>query len=51
MSLPKHELLEVTEEIKLAGVKITDDLNQTQTGVQHIATYSTLWMLKRIKNL
>ena len=47
-----EDLLEVSEEIKLLGVKITDDLKWNSNN-QYITTkaYSRLWMLRRLKNL
>ena len=47
-----EDLLEVSEEIKLLGVKITDDLKWNLNN-QYITTkaYSRLWMLRKLKNL
>ena len=47
-----NELLEVTEEIKLLGVKVTNDL-KWNLNTKYITTkaYSRLWMLRRLKNL
>ena len=46
------EVLEVTDEIKLLGVKITDDL-KWNSNTKYITSkaYSRLWMLRRLKNL
>ena len=47
-----EDLPEVCEEMKLLGVKITDDL-KWNSNTQYITTkaYSRLWMLRRLKNL
>ena len=47
-----EDLLEVCEEMKLLGVKITDDL-KWNSNTQYITSkaYSRLWMIRRLKNL
>ena len=47
-----EENLEVTDEIKLLGVKITNDL-KWNSNTKYITTraYSRLWILRRLKNL
>ena len=47
-----NELLEVSEEIKLLGVKITTDL-KWNANTQYITSkaYKRLWLLRRLKNL
>ena len=47
-----NELLEVTEEIKLLGVNVTNDL-KWNSNTKYITTkaYSRLWMLRRLTNL
>ena len=47
-----NELPEVTDEIKLLGFKVTNNL-KWNLNTKYITTvaYSMLWMLKRIKNL
>ena len=48
----KHEVLEVTEEMKLLGVKITNDLTwNLNTKYITSKAYTRLWMLRRLKNL
>ena len=46
----EDDLLEVVEEFKLLGVKITNDL-KWNTNTKYITTkaYSRLWMLRRLK--
>ena len=46
------EILEVTEELKLLGVNITDDL-KWNSNTKYITSkaYSRLWILRRLKNL
>ena len=46
------EVLEVTDEMKLLGVKITEDL-KWNANTQYITSkaYKRLWLLRRLKNL